>query len=341
METLVLDGKRFVKAATAAKALGYTSDYVGQLCRSEKIEAHLVGRSWYVDQEALREHRIDKKRSSSVKAREQVQKAVKEGQEAVIQHIKVLNVDNKAFEKRVKYEEDTEDLIPMTKKLEVVANPSKKKANKIKVVEKDTGPNYTVVNEGQKIVMSGKLDIVDVTDEDVTDEDVVIMHAKIVKNPKSKKSAVRAIKKADKRHIQKTKVISVKEIEEETSIKVHESTVLKKSPFLKKLGMNEEVVTAGASSAKATIQTNENTIDVTDVTEKHIKTNDKTGSVTAQRSNDRTHSLLPYVVILCLIIFAAMTMLETTWSVSGVIDTNSTVDTTYSVDYTDLLELLR
>ena len=45
MQSVVLNGKKFIKASEAAKAAGYTADYVGQLCRNEKIDAQLVGRS--------------------------------------------------------------------------------------------------------------------------------------------------------------------------------------------------------------------------------------------------------------------------------------------------------
>src|SRR4029078_297853 len=37
--------------------VGYTSDYVGQLCRGKKIEAHLFGRNWYVPEKAILNHK--------------------------------------------------------------------------------------------------------------------------------------------------------------------------------------------------------------------------------------------------------------------------------------------
>ena len=42
MKELAIDGKKYVKASAIAKDLGYTSDYVGQLCRGGKIDAQLV-----------------------------------------------------------------------------------------------------------------------------------------------------------------------------------------------------------------------------------------------------------------------------------------------------------
>lgn len=70
MEVLEFKGKTYVKAATAARELGYTADYVGQLCRGDKIDAQLVGRSWYVDEESLRAHKSSRYRSTKEKSKQ-------------------------------------------------------------------------------------------------------------------------------------------------------------------------------------------------------------------------------------------------------------------------------
>lgn len=48
MDKVTLDGKTYEKSAVVAKRYGYTPDYLGQLSRAEKVDAQLVGRSWYV-----------------------------------------------------------------------------------------------------------------------------------------------------------------------------------------------------------------------------------------------------------------------------------------------------
>ena len=58
---LELNGKTYISAKRAAEILGYASDYIGQLCRAKKIDAEMVGRSWYVDLEMLKAHH-EKKR---------------------------------------------------------------------------------------------------------------------------------------------------------------------------------------------------------------------------------------------------------------------------------------
>lgn len=57
MNTVTIDGIEYIKASVLAKKLNYTSDYIGQLCRSNKVDAHLVGRTWYVHQASLNNHK--------------------------------------------------------------------------------------------------------------------------------------------------------------------------------------------------------------------------------------------------------------------------------------------
>jgi len=121
MEVITLNGKEFVKASTAAREVGYTSDYVGQLCRSGSITAERVGRNWYVDREELREHKTDKKRNARSKAREQVKKAVKE--EVTSVKLEQISSKQKDFEHRylahaakATYSQDDRPLMPELKK---------------------------------------------------------------------------------------------------------------------------------------------------------------------------------------------------------------------------------
>lgn len=57
MDELVVDGEKYISSKRAARLSGYTKDYIGQLCRAGKIPSKMVGRSWYVKEEALKEHR--------------------------------------------------------------------------------------------------------------------------------------------------------------------------------------------------------------------------------------------------------------------------------------------
>ncbi len=57
---LLLDNRLFVSVSHASKKMGYTADYLGQLCRAGKIEARMIGRTWYVEWESLKNHKKTK-----------------------------------------------------------------------------------------------------------------------------------------------------------------------------------------------------------------------------------------------------------------------------------------
>ncbi|MEK7148281.1 MAG: hypothetical protein AAB758_03200, partial [Patescibacteria group bacterium] len=54
-------GEDYISASKAAEKIGYSSDYIGQLCRAKKIPGKLVGRTWYVDLNSLLEHKKNRK----------------------------------------------------------------------------------------------------------------------------------------------------------------------------------------------------------------------------------------------------------------------------------------
>jgi len=58
MDELLIDGQVFVPTKRAAAITGYAKDYIGQMCREGRIQAKLVGRSWYVLETSLRQHRF-------------------------------------------------------------------------------------------------------------------------------------------------------------------------------------------------------------------------------------------------------------------------------------------
>ncbi|MEK7634818.1 MAG: hypothetical protein AAB446_00050, partial [Patescibacteria group bacterium] len=56
-KSLYLKGKKYISASRAAEVTGYASDYIGQLCRGKKVTATLVGRSWYVLESEILNHK--------------------------------------------------------------------------------------------------------------------------------------------------------------------------------------------------------------------------------------------------------------------------------------------
>ena len=65
MEEILIEEKKYVSSKRAAKITGYAKDYVGQLCREGRVPARLVGRSWYVLESAIQDHRFGKEIESA------------------------------------------------------------------------------------------------------------------------------------------------------------------------------------------------------------------------------------------------------------------------------------
>ena len=60
MQKISFGDTEYIKASDIAKRFRYTQDYVGQLCRAEKVEARLVGRTWYVNPDSVVAYRKTK-----------------------------------------------------------------------------------------------------------------------------------------------------------------------------------------------------------------------------------------------------------------------------------------
>src|SRR5690606_14933679 len=78
MEEISVNGEIYTKASILAKNFGYTADYIGQLCRSGQVKATLVGRSWYVNEDSVRQHRKGRYRSNAAKAKDHVRQVVED-----------------------------------------------------------------------------------------------------------------------------------------------------------------------------------------------------------------------------------------------------------------------
>ena len=58
MDEILIEERKYVSSKRAAKITGYAKDYIGQLCREGRVPARLVGRSWYVLEAAIQDHRF-------------------------------------------------------------------------------------------------------------------------------------------------------------------------------------------------------------------------------------------------------------------------------------------
>lgn len=111
METVTQNGKTFVKASSIARELGYTSDYVGQLCREKHVDCERVGRAWFVNEESIKKYKKNRYRSSVKKSKDEVKKTLDDRTEGETSNGYYAQVT-------ARYETDNSDLIPTTKKLD-------------------------------------------------------------------------------------------------------------------------------------------------------------------------------------------------------------------------------
>src|SRR3989338_4064325 len=50
---LFFDNKKYIPAKNASSLTGYSKDYIGQLCRHDKVLSKKIGKAWYVEEESL------------------------------------------------------------------------------------------------------------------------------------------------------------------------------------------------------------------------------------------------------------------------------------------------
>lgn len=134
MDEISVKGEKYIKAGLIASKFGYTQDYVGQLCRGKQVKATLVGRSWYVNEDSLKEHKKGRYRSSLVKSVESLRELSKD----------TASRSTSGFlSKLAKYELDEKDLIPSVKNKKVIddADISSKKTSLDLNVDKDLAEN--------------------------------------------------------------------------------------------------------------------------------------------------------------------------------------------------------
>lgn len=75
-DSVIVDRKNFISAKRASEISGYTCDYVGQLCRSGKLESTRVGNAWFVSEKSILSHCINLAQESSVIEKKIVQPVV-------------------------------------------------------------------------------------------------------------------------------------------------------------------------------------------------------------------------------------------------------------------------
>ncbi len=82
-DSLILEGKIYISARRASRIMNYAQDYIGQLCRTGKLECKMIGRSWFVTEESLLSHR----ESAIESTEERVLKIIEKDKEELTKNI--------------------------------------------------------------------------------------------------------------------------------------------------------------------------------------------------------------------------------------------------------------
>lgn len=186
MKGITIGGIDYLPASRLAKEFKYTSDYIGQLCRAKKVDAQLVGRSWYVNPTSLSDHKSGRyNKAATPKAKTKVSKDT-EAVEVKINRIAVnapvtknairmsTRTENTNFAKRVvwkpiKYENDEGALYPQIKEEIPDARIPVKLAGSTEItISKATKSTNLVAEPLPEVSLKGKIKIhsLDHDDED-------------------------------------------------------------------------------------------------------------------------------------------------------------------------------
>ena len=66
MDELIFAGNKYISSKRASKLTGYTADYIGQICRADKIECRLVGRNWYINEREIERNKKSFKKEQTI-----------------------------------------------------------------------------------------------------------------------------------------------------------------------------------------------------------------------------------------------------------------------------------
>jgi len=200
MKTVTIEGEVYTKASILADKFGYTSDYIGQLCRSNKVEARLVGRAWYVNEYSLGKHKDT--RYETLRANEKISKLsselllVPEGSKIVVKPTlskltkrSILNPENYHWTSRTEilpesvYSYDDYDLVPEAKNIRPTVELLKptripvelSDATKVAIKVNEENPYEISFSDLPEVSLRGQVAIEDLNEEVDQNEEKLIL----------------------------------------------------------------------------------------------------------------------------------------------------------------------
>lgn len=68
-ESFIIEGKKYISSKRASAISDYAPDYIGQLCRANKLDCKMIGRSWFVTEESIYLHKANISREEASRNR--------------------------------------------------------------------------------------------------------------------------------------------------------------------------------------------------------------------------------------------------------------------------------
>ena len=231
MDVIKVGNTNYIKASVIARELGYTSDYVGQLCRNRKIDSKLVGRSWYVDEASIREHKQSRYRSTQAKSLDAIKVDIHTIKQELAAEKKAPQggsfYSHSTLKPVTTYVSDETELLPQVSKIKK-GNLSVELAEANKVAVEEESERYTF--ETPKVPTIKFTGAVSITEYDDALRDLkegqTLLHPKEVKNLFGKKR-LKNKDISDKRELSKKvskqkKVPINVDLEEKSSVSITE-----------------------------------------------------------------------------------------------------------------------
>lgn len=178
MKGVTIEGVEYLAASALAKQFRYTTDYIGQLCRAKKVDARLVGRTWYVNPLSLTKHKtarykkvLPAEKNSEISNEITLSRIEVDPQNFISKHQKPVLTHQPHFARRIdwkplKYETDEVELLPQMSQPKVVSREIKldlaeSTSISVKNNSKDT---KLVADELPTVSLKGKLSIESLND---------------------------------------------------------------------------------------------------------------------------------------------------------------------------------
>lgn len=99
--------KKYISASSAGKIFGYTTDYIGQLCRSKKVDGIMIGHFWFVSESDL----INHKKSAKTRLARRKYKSLRSVKK-IDTTKKIVSQENQDHNKKYFQTEDVEGATP-------------------------------------------------------------------------------------------------------------------------------------------------------------------------------------------------------------------------------------